>query len=158
MDSDLDRFLQAQEETYDGVKTQLGSGHKSGHWMWFVFPQADGLGTSPLSRCYAITSLEGAAAYAAHPVLGARLRECAGLLLLHSGHSAADILGPVDAMKLRSSMTLFQAVAPEEPSFGSVLEAWFDGIPDPATLRILTRWRSPESGLGGGAGLEGLGQ
>lgn len=141
---DLERFVAAQQGMFDGVTAELGAGRKTGHWMWFVFPQAAGLGTSPTARFYAIASLEEAEAYAAHPVLGVRLRECARLLLLHTGRPAVDILGPVDAMKLRSSMTLFQTAAPDEPVFGEVLERFFDGRPDRATLEILAAWR-PQS-------------
>lgn len=141
---DLQRFVDAQEDRYDGVRAELGAGHKSGHWMWFVFPQARGLGTSPTARFYAIASLGEAAAYAAHRLLGTRLRECAHLLLSVPGRAAVEILGPVDAMKLRSSMTLFQAAAPGEPVFADVLERCFAGIPDEATLQILAAWRPQE--------------
>lgn len=141
MDFSLDRFLKAQENTYHGVRAELGAGHKTGHWMWWVFPQAAGLGISPTSQFYAIGSLVEARAYAAHPVLGERLRACAGLLLSVPGRSAPDILGPVDAMKLRSSMALFLAAAPEDPLFDEVLRRFFDGSPDPATELILAAWR-----------------
>ena len=137
---DFDRFLDAQQGMYDGVKAELGAGRKRGHWMWFVFPQAAGLGRSTTAQFYGITSMAGAVAYAAHPVLGARLRECAGLLLAVPGTSAVEILGQVDAMKLRSSMALFQAAAPGESVFGEVLDRFYDGVPDAATLRIVAAW------------------
>ncbi len=152
---DFDRFLDAQQGMYDGVKAELGAGRKRGHWMWFVFPQAAGLGRSPTAQYYGITSLAGAAAYAAHPVLGARLRECAGLLLAAPGESAADIMGQVDAMKLRSSVTLFQAAAPGEAVYGQVLDRFYDGIPDAATLRILAGWGVQAAGPEGTAGGQG---
>lgn len=139
---DLSRFIDAQQGSYDGVKAELSAGQKWGHWMWFVFPQASGLGTSPTARFYAIASMEEAAAYAAHPVLGARLRECAQLLLAVPERTAAEILGGIDAMKLRSCMTLFQAAASDDPVFGEVLERFFEGAPDDATQRILAAWRS----------------
>ena len=144
MDFDLDRFVAAQEGMYDGAKAELGAGLKRGHWMWFVFPQASGLGRSPIAQFYGLASMAEAVAYAAHPVLGARLRECAGLLLAAPGASAADIMGQVDAMKLRSSMTLFQAVAPGDAVFGEVLDRFYDGVPDSATLRILDAWGAQE--------------
>ncbi|WP_038467179.1 DUF1810 domain-containing protein [Arthrobacter sp. PAMC 25486] len=142
MSGSLQRFIDAQEGMYDGVKTELGAGRKRGHWMWFVFPQVSGLGMSPTSQFFAIASIGEAMAYAAHPLLGARLRECAKLLLSVPGRSAEDNLGAVDAMKLHSSMTLFQAAVPDEPMFGEVLARYFDGGPDEATQRILAAWRS----------------
>lgn len=153
----LERFIDAQEGVFDGVRAELGAGRKTGHWMWFVFPQAVGLGTSSTARFYAIASLEEASAYAAHPVLGARLREGAGLLLSSSGQSAEDVLGAVDAMKLSSSMTLFQAVATDEAVFSDVLARFFDGAADPATLRILAGWRSQASGPGAGSAPDNVG-
>jgi len=101
--------------------------------MWFVFPQIQGLGLSPASRLYAISSLAEARAYLAHPVLGPRLIECAVILASVSGRTAEQIMGEIDAVKLRSSMTLFMRAAPAEPAFGQVLEQYFDGVPDPAT-------------------------
>ena len=141
---ELQRFVDAQEDRYDGIKAELGAGLKLGHWMWFVFPQARGLGTSPTAQFYAIASMGEAAAYAAHHLLGARLQECANLVLSVQGRSAVEILGLVDAVKLRSSVTLFQAVAPDEPVFGDVLDRYFAGIPDEATQRILAAWRLQE--------------
>jgi uncharacterized protein (DUF1810 family) len=137
---DLDRFLHAQEArgTYAAAVAELRAGRKTGHWMWFVFPQLDGLGLSETSRRYAISSLDEARAYVAHPVLGARLEETARALAEVEGKTATEILGSVDAMKLRSSMTLFARAAPEQPLFRQVLERYFDG-PDHATETRLGR-------------------
>jgi len=107
------------------------------HWMWFVFPQVEGLGLSAMSRRYAISGLAEARAYLQHPVLGARLVECATVLAATDGKSAAEILGPVDAMKLRSSMTLFAAAAPDQRAFSAVLTKYFGGRTDEATLARL---------------------
>jgi uncharacterized protein (DUF1810 family) len=138
---DLDRFVAAQDAggTYHRALDELRAGFKSGHWMWFVFPQITGLGQSPTSRRFAISSLAEAAAYLRHPVLGPRLRESAAVLAGLKGRSADQIFGSVDAMKLRSSMTLFRRAAPEEPLFGQVLTRYFDGIPDHATEALLGR-------------------
>ena len=135
----LERFVAAQDAdgTYQSALDELRAGFKSSHWMWFVFPQIAGLGHSPTSRRYAISSLAEAAAYLKHPVLGPRLREAAGVLASLKGRSADQIFGGVDAMKLRSSMTLFHRAAPEEPLFGQVLTRYFDGIPDHATDDLL---------------------
>ena len=119
---DLERFVDAQDDIYDRVVAELRAGRKTSHWMWFVFPQIAGLGRSPTAVRYAISGSEEARAYLAHPVLGPRLRECAGILLGHSGLSAFDIFGGIDAMKLRSSMTLF-AEATGDPLFERVLDA-----------------------------------
>jgi len=132
---DLQRFVAAQGAgaTYDHAIAELRGGRKTSHWMWFVFPQIAGLGYSPASRTYAITSLEEARAYLAHPVLGARLTECAGILTLLPGRTAEQIFGEVDALKLCSSMTLFARAAPGEPVFRQVLDQYFGGQPDSAT-------------------------
>jgi uncharacterized protein (DUF1810 family) len=130
---DLERFVEAQDRVWPSVLAELRAGHKTSHWMWFVFPQIAGLGRSPTSVKYAISGLDEARAYLEHPVLGARLRETAELLLGHTGLSAFDILGGIDAQKLHSSMTLF-ARASDDPLFESVLDRYFDGEPDPATL------------------------
>jgi len=132
---DLQRFVAAQDAagTYDRATAELRGGRKTSHWMWFIFPQIAGLGYSPASRTYAISSLDEARAYLAHPVLGARLIECATILTRVPGRSAEQILGEVDALKLRSCVTLFMHAAPGEPVFGQVLDRYFDGIPDPAT-------------------------
>ncbi len=137
---DLQRFMTAQEHTYDRALAELRRGRKSSHWMWFVFPQVRGLGRSGMAQQYAVAGLEEARAYLAHPVLGARLRECADALLgletLPGGRpGAADVLGGIDAVKLRSSMTLFARAADDDDDrFRRVLEEYFDGEPDPATL------------------------
>jgi uncharacterized protein (DUF1810 family) len=134
---DLDRFVLAQDHLYPGILAELRRGLKTGHWIWFVFPQLTGLGRSEMSRRYAISSLDEARAYLAHPLLGARLRECAAALLATTGRTADEVLGPLDAMKVRSSMTLFQAAAPEEPIFGAVLDRYYGGSPDAATIALL---------------------
>ena len=134
---DLQRFVTAQDAdgTYDQATAELRGGRKTSHWMWFIFPQIAGLGYSPVSRTYAITSLAEARAYLAHPVLGARLVECAQILTRVPGRSAEQILGEVDALKLRSSVTLFIHAAPDEPVFRQVLDQYFDGVPDSETER-----------------------
>jgi len=130
----LERFVAAQNECiYDHAVESLRRGHKTGHWMWFVFPQIAGLGQSPMSRRFAISSLEEAKAYLRHPVLGARLIECAGIVLETQAGTAEQIFGGIDAQKLRSSMTLFLRAAPGEPAFGQVLDRYFDGLADSAT-------------------------
>ena len=134
---DLDRFVSAQRGTYDAALRELRSGRKTGHWIWFVFPEIAGLGRSEMSRFYAIASLDEARAYLAHPVLGAHLREAAAAVLAVDGRSAEEILGGIDAVKLRSSMTLFHRAAPDEALFGQVLERFFGGLPDPATDDLL---------------------
>jgi uncharacterized protein (DUF1810 family) len=138
---DLERFVTAQDGggTYDAAVSELRAGRKTSHWMWFVFPQIAGLGMSSTSQRYAIRSREEARAYAAHPVLGTRLEECVRILTGLSGRSARQIFGPIDAMKLRSSMTLFARAAPENPLFREVLERYFGGVPDEATDRLLAR-------------------
>jgi len=132
---DLQRYVTAQDAggTYARALAELRAGRKTGHWMWFVFPQIAGLGYSPTSRTYAITSLAEARAYLAHPVLGARLRECADVLAGLRGRTAEQVFGEVDALKLCSSMTLFIRAAPGEAVFGQVLDQYFDGLPDSAT-------------------------
>ena len=106
---DLRRFVAAQDPVYETVLRELRAGRKTTHWIWFIFPQAKGLGRSPTSEYYGIASLDEARAYLAHPVLGPRLKECADLVLSHAGVPLEDILGALDAMKFRSSMSLFQA-------------------------------------------------
>ena len=135
---DLDRFIQAQDPVMAQVRRELGDGRKASHWMWFVFPQVAGLGHSPTARRYAIGSLAEARAYLAHPVLGARLRECAGLANAVEGRSAHDIFGSPDDMKFRSSMTLFAAAGPEEPVFRAALDKHFSGARDPLTVERLS--------------------
>ena len=130
---DLQRFLDAQAQTYDQALAELRAGEKRTHWMWFVFPQLAGLGRSGMAQRFAISGLDEARAYLAHPTLGRRLVECARAL---TGLDTADpdrVLGPVDEQKLRSSMTLFAHAAPDEPVFREVLDHYFDGIEDDAT-------------------------
>jgi uncharacterized protein (DUF1810 family) len=136
---DLQRFLDAQGSggTYERALAELRDGRKTSHWMWFIFPQRAGLGQSEMSRRYAIVSPAEGRAYFEHPVLGPRLVECAKALLEQEGKSVEEILGGVDAIKLRSSMTLFAGVAPEQPTFQRVLERYFDGESDVATSRWL---------------------
>ena len=133
----LARFRHAQDDLHEGVLRELRAGRKTGHWMWFVFPQLAGLGRSETSRYYAIGSLAEARAYLDDAVLGSRLRACASALLDVRDRTAEEIFGAVDAVKLRSSMTLFHRAAPEEPSFRQVLERFYDGRADPATERLL---------------------
>ena len=132
---DLDRFVSAQDSggTYDAALAELRRGRKESHWMWFVFPQVAGLGHSPTARHYAIGSLAEARAYLAHPVLGPRLRACSAALLDVHGRTAVQILGGIDAQKLRSSMTLFHRTDPDAEVFRQVLEKYYDGETDPAT-------------------------
>ncbi|HEY8319731.1 MAG TPA: DUF1810 domain-containing protein [Amnibacterium sp.] len=132
---DLQRFVEAQDEdgTYDRALAELRAGAKRRHWMWFVLPQIAGLGSSPTARHYAIRSLDEARAYLAHPVLGPRLRETAAVVRDAPAADAEALLGPIDAQKLRSSMTLFARAAPGEPVFQDVLDRWFGGVADAAT-------------------------
>jgi uncharacterized protein (DUF1810 family) len=134
---ELERFVAAQDDggTYARAVEELRRGHKQSHWMWFVFPQIAGLGQSPMSRRYAISSLPEAVAYLAHPVLGPRLVESAGIVAGTRGRTAVDIFGGIDAQKLRSSMTLFSRAALNESVFTDVLERFFDGVADAATER-----------------------
>jgi len=126
MDS-LHRFLDAQAPVYETALEELRAGRKRTHWMWFIFPQRAGLGTSAMARRFAIQSTAEAEAYLAHPVLGPRLIACAEALLLHRGVPATAVLGEIDALKLQSSMSLFGAIAPTQPIFQAVLDAFFDG-------------------------------
>ena len=134
---DLQRFVEAQQPVYDQALTELRAGSKRSHWMWFVFPQIAGLGHSSMAQRYAIRDSDEASAYLAHPLLGQRLEECAQALLQHSERPVRQILGSPDDLKLRSSMTLFAAVAPERQVFQAVLDAFFAGQADPATLARL---------------------
>jgi uncharacterized protein (DUF1810 family) len=136
-DFDLDRFVEAQAHNYDDALAELRRGRKTSHWMWYVFPQVAGLGSSPMAQKYAISSLAEARAYVAHPVLGPRLRECATSLIGLATIDPVEVLGSIDALKLRSSMTLFDRAAPEEPVFARVLDQYYDGSPDEATIERL---------------------
>lgn len=133
----LDRFLQAQDGgTYERALGEVARGRKTSHWMWYVFPQLTGLGSSPTAQHYAISGLPEARAYLDHPVLGPRLLECAQAALDAPGTDAQAIFGGIDALKLRSSMTLFARAAPDEAVFIDVLSRFFDG-PDPRTEALL---------------------
>lgn len=136
-DHDLQRFVQAQAHVYDDVCAELAAGRKTSHWMWYVFPQVAGLGSSAMAQTYAIGSLAEAQAYHAHPVLGLRLRECLDAVLAVQGRSAHEIFGSPDDLKFRSSLTLFEQAAPENTLFRQGLERYFGGEADPATLKIL---------------------
>jgi uncharacterized protein (DUF1810 family) len=136
---DLQRFVMAQDagRSYDQAAAELRRGRKTSHWMWFVFPQVAGLGRSPVAQLYAISGLAEAQAYLAHPVLGPRLVECAASVAGLSGRTAEQVFGGIDALKLRSSMTLFLRAAPDQPVFRQVLDQYFGGEPDPATDQLL---------------------
>jgi uncharacterized protein (DUF1810 family) len=136
----LQRFVTAQRDIYDAVRSELKGGRKQTHWMWFTFPQVDGLGYSSTARHFAIRSRDEAVAYLATPLLGARMIECTRLLLALPDKSAHDIFGSPDDMKFRSSMTLFDAVDGGN-LYRQALARFFDGKPDPATLAILREWR-----------------
>jgi uncharacterized protein (DUF1810 family) len=135
----LERFIDAQDRdgTYEQALEELRRGRKRSHWMWFVFPQVAGLGQSSTSRYFALTSLDEAQAYVRHPVLGHRLRESIEALMETSSGSAEDILGDIDAQKLRSSMTIFLRASPGDPDVTRVLDRFFDGQPDSETDRLL---------------------
>jgi uncharacterized protein (DUF1810 family) len=134
---DLERFVDAQEGVYDQALSELRRGHKTGHWMWFVFPQIEGLGRSSTAQRYAISGLDEARAYLAHPVLGPRLVECADVVAARTGRTAREIFGSPDDLKLRSSMTLFGRADPDTAAFQQVLDRYFDGEPDERTLERL---------------------
>jgi uncharacterized protein (DUF1810 family) len=135
--NDLNRFLRAQEDVYERALCEIKEGRKVSHWMWFIFPQFDGLGFSPTSKLYSIKSLAEAEAYLRHPLLGPRLTECAEAALAVEGRSARGIFGPIDYMKLRSSATLFAFVSPAGSVFHRLLEKYFHGEPDHKTLDLL---------------------
>jgi uncharacterized protein (DUF1810 family) len=134
---DLARFRDAQATVYEQALAELRAGRKTSHWMWFVFPQIEGLGLSPMAQHYAIGSLDEARAYLADPVLGPRLIACVEAMLAHGEASAEAILGGIDAVKLRSSLTLFQQAAPDLLVFGQALRRFYGGCADPATLERL---------------------
>jgi uncharacterized protein (DUF1810 family) len=134
---DLNRFISAQEGVYDRALAELREGLKRTHWMWFIFPQIDGLGHSPTTRLYSIKSLDEARQYLGHPVLGARLVESTEAVLAVSGLSASDIFGHPDDWKLQSSMTLFALVSEPGSIFERVLEKYYQGKRDARTLQIL---------------------
>lgn len=131
---DLHRFVEAQDPVYDQVCAELEAGWKQSHWMWFIFPQIAGLGRSAMAQIYAISGADEARAYLAHPVLGERLRHCTRLVNQVQERTAEEIFGPVDAMKFRSSMTLFAEVAEEDAEFAAALEKYIGGVHDELTL------------------------
>lgn len=133
----LERFITAQQDTYGSALRELRNGWKQGHWMWCIFPQIEGLGHSSIARFYAIKSLDEAAAYLAHPVLGSRLVECCEALLHHSARTARDILGSPDDLKLRSCATLFAQVQPPDPVFEQILATFYPGGSDLRTIEML---------------------
>lgn len=135
---DLARFVDAQAPVYDRVVGELRDGRKRSHWMWFVFPQLRGLGSSPMAARYGIASLDEARAYLRHDVLGPRLRECTRLVNEVQGRSVAQIFGSPDDLKLRSSMTLFARATDDNGDFVALLDKYYDGGEDPATVDRLT--------------------
>lgn len=135
----LTRFVNAQDKIYDRVLAELKDGRKRSHWMWFVFPQIEGLGSSSTTQYYSIKSLEEARQYLKHPVLGKRLRECTETILALEGLSASSIFGYPDDLKLKSSMTLFAGVAEPQSVFSRALEKYYQGNPDERTVTLLAR-------------------
>jgi len=135
-DAGLDRFVTAQDRHWDAIRAEIAAGRKTSHWMWYVFPQLAGLGRSPTAQHYALAGPDEARAYLDHPVLGPRLRDCAGLLCALPGDDPVAVFGPVDALKLRSSMTLFDTVAPND-LFAEVLDKYYGGAPDHRTQSLL---------------------
>ena len=134
---DLGRFIEAQGPVWPAALAEIRAGRKQSHWMWFVFPQLAGLGSSPMAIHYAIGSADEARAYLAHPLLGGRLREGVAAMLSHRGSSAESILGGIDALKFRSSLTLFEAVAEEPSLFAEALDLFYSGVRDERTLELL---------------------
>ena len=134
---DLRRFLQAQDPIYEQVLSELRTGRKTSHWMWFIFPQIAGLGYSPMAQRYAITSRAEAAAYAGHPMLGARLRECTSLVNAVDGRTVSEIFGSPDDVKFRSCMTLFSLCADDTQIFRDALDKYFEGKKDALTVARL---------------------
>jgi uncharacterized protein (DUF1810 family) len=136
-DFNLERFVEAQNGVYETALAELRAGRKRTHWMWFIFPQIEGLGHSAMAQRYAIRSADEAAAYLAHPVLGPHLRACAAAVASHADRGVDEIFGHPDNLKFHSSMTLFADVAPDEAIFQACLDQFFDGRADPATLERL---------------------
>jgi uncharacterized protein (DUF1810 family) len=134
---DLNRFVRAQENDYPRALAEIRSGRKRSHWMWYIFPQLDGLGSSSTAKFYAIKSLDEARAYLDHPVLGPRLRECAAAVVGVEGRSAAQIFGSPDDLKLRSCATLFAIVSPPGSIFDRLLDKYYHGERDGKTLQLL---------------------
>jgi uncharacterized protein (DUF1810 family) len=133
----LQRFVEAQRPVYETVLSELRTGRKRSHWMWFIFPQISGLGHSATAQKFAVSSLAEAAAYLAHPTLGPRLRECSVLVSSIEGRSVDEIFDYPDDLKFHSSMTLFAQAAPQEPIFAACLQKYFGGQPDPRTMALL---------------------
>jgi uncharacterized protein (DUF1810 family) len=136
---DLQRFIDAQDRDYPAVIEELSAGRKRSHWIWYVFPQVQGLGESAMSRKYAIAGTDEAKAYWEHPLLGARLRECTQLVLDVEGRTAQQIFPPPDDLKFRSCMTLFERSVPDPAIFRAALAKYFGGEPDRVTLEVLER-------------------
>ena len=136
MENRLDRFLTAQERSYDTALSEIKNGRKRSHWMWYTFPQIAGLGMSSTAQCYSIADIEEAREYITHPVLGARLLEISRALLTLDSSDATAVMGYPDDLKLRSSMTLFAQVS-EDPVFNAVIDKFYGGRPDTRTLHIL---------------------
>ncbi|MCZ4261425.1 DUF1810 domain-containing protein [Limimaricola sp. G21655-S1] len=134
----LDRFIEAQRDSYATALSEIETGQKRSHWMWYIWPQIRGLGHSPMAQHYGIADAAEARAYLAHPTLGSRLVEISRAMLAHRGRAPEDILGGIDALKLRSSATLFAAQPGADPVFGEILETFYDG-PDGRTLALLDR-------------------
>ena len=130
-------FIDAESGVYETALKEIRRGAKTSHWMWFIFPQLAGLGRSPTARFYALASLDEARAYLAHPLLGQRLKACAQAVAAHAGQSARTIFGAPDDLKLRSSLTLFEAADPTAAEFGAALDAVCGGVRDPATLTMI---------------------
>ncbi len=149
---DLRRFVDAQSSAYDRALSEIRSGQKRTHWMWYVFPQYDGLGRSPTAQRFAIKSLEEAEAYLRHPILGSRLVECAEALLGVEGRSAHEIFGSPDDVKLRSSATLFSRVGSPESAFHRILDRYFAGQPDRGTLELIGAGSPMDDHQGGARG------
>ena len=139
---DLKRFVEAKEDDYRTALSEVRAGRKRSHWMWYIFPQFDGLAFSSTSRRYSIKSMAEAEAYLRHPILGPRLLESARAALGVEGRSALEVFGTPDDMKLRSSATLFASVSPPGSVFEQLLDRYFDGEPDDTTLRLMARSRT----------------
>jgi len=136
---DLQRFVDAQAPIYDEIRSELTAGTKTSHWMWFVFPQLQGLGRSAMAIKYEIATIQEGQAYWQHPILGVRLKECVELILAVKGKTAFQIFGTPDDLKFRSSMTLFSKAVPAEPLFKRALARYFDGRDDSRTIELLAR-------------------
>jgi len=141
---DLHRFVEAQESDYDRALSEIRDGHKRSHWMWYVFPQFAGLGTSPTATRYAIASLDEVRAYLQHPILGPRLIQCAEAVLTLEGKSATEIFGSPDDLKLRSSATLFAHVSPPGSVFERIIDKYYRGEKDEKTIQLLANYHDDQ--------------